>query len=141
VLSGWPGRAIERLAHKGIVLETTSVRGFLQLYVLAAMRGWRRNSLRFAAEQQRSVNWLAQVAMLAAKDYALAVEIAQSPRLIKGYGATHTLGSRNFDAIMAAIPKMRSRKDAAACARRLREAALSDENGAKLAEALREISA
>jgi indolepyruvate ferredoxin oxidoreductase beta subunit len=139
VLSSWPGRMIERSARKGIVLETTSIRGFLQLYLLAIMRRRRRNSLRFATEQQRSANWLAQVASLAQEDYALALEVAQCPRLIKGYGATHTLGSRNFDAIIAAIPKLRSRADAAGCVRRLREAALADENGAKLTEALREV--
>ena len=141
VLHGWPGRVIERFTKHGMVLETTSVKGYLQLYALAAMRRWRRRSLRFAVEQQRSGDWLAQVASLAPYDYALALEAAECPRLIKGYGATHTLGSHNFDAIMAAIPKLRPLQNAAGRARKLREAALADESGAKLTEALREVSA
>ncbi|HXB72162.1 MAG TPA: indolepyruvate oxidoreductase subunit beta family protein [Candidatus Acidoferrales bacterium] len=145
LLRGWAGlfigRLIGRFTGKGIVLQTTSVTGFLQLYALAALRRWRRKSLRFAIEHKRSAEWLAQVAALAPEDYALALEVAECPRLIKGYGATNTLGNRNFDAVMGAIPMLRSMPCPAAGAKKLRQAALADESGGKLAEALREVTA
>jgi hypothetical protein len=56
--------------------------------------------------------------------------------LIKGYGATRALGTRNYDAIVAAIAKLRGRPDAAAVVRKWRQAALADENGKLLSDAL-----
>ena len=53
-------------------------------------------------------------------------EVAECPRLIKGYGDTHARGSRSYDALMAALPKLRRMTDAAERFRKLREAALED---------------
>jgi indolepyruvate ferredoxin oxidoreductase beta subunit len=78
---------------------------------------------------------------LAAEDYALALEVAECPRLIKGYGETHANGMRNFNAITAAISRVCGRQDAAAIVRKLREAALADESGKKLDRALQETTA
>lgn len=128
---------VKRLTRNGRIVQTTSIRGFLQLYLLARMRPLRRKSLRFAREQQRIGEWLQTVLELAGEDYELAVEVAKCPRLIKGYGDTHQLGERNFDAIMAVVPQMRG---AASAVRRLREAALADETGQKLRDALGEVS-
>ncbi len=72
-------------------------------------------------------------------DYDLAREVAECPRLVKGYGDTHILGSRNFESLMQAIPVLRRKDGAAARLRALREAALADESGKKLAGALREL--
>jgi indolepyruvate ferredoxin oxidoreductase beta subunit len=63
---------------------------------------------------------------LAATDYALAVEVAQCPRLVKGYGETHERGSQRFDAVMRAVPELRAHDDAAVRLRALREAALAE---------------
>src|SRR5262249_32274510 len=43
--SGAPRKIIEKFAHKGRIVNTTSLFGFLQLYTLAALRPLRRNSL------------------------------------------------------------------------------------------------
>ena len=67
--------------------------------------------------------------------YALAVEIAECPRLIKGYGDTHARGRRNFTTLMQALDKLPA-ATAAQRLRALREAALVDEHGNKLREAL-----
>src|SRR4029079_15418136 len=50
--SGSPRRLIERFTTKGRVVKTSSVGGFLLLYVIASLKGTRRRSLRFAAEQE-----------------------------------------------------------------------------------------
>lgn len=135
---GFARKLVERFTGHGRILQTTSLRGFLQLYALASLRGWRRKSLRFAREREKIDKWLAQIPSLARDDYALALEVAECPRLVKGYGDTHLLGSRNFDVVMAAVPKLRGTPDAARCLKRLREAALADDTGTKLSEALRE---
>jgi indolepyruvate ferredoxin oxidoreductase beta subunit len=136
--NGLLAQGIGRITERGRLVETTSLSGFLLLYTLAALRPWRRKSLRFERERRKIGEWLMQVAGLAASDYGLALEAAQCPRLIKGYGDTHAHGSRNFDAIMGAIPGLRNAKDAAACLKKLREAALADETGERLAQALQE---
>jgi len=139
--TGFARKTIERFTRRGRVLQTTSLRGFLQLYILASLRGWRRRSLRFAKETEKINQWLTQIPPLAREDYELALEVAECPRLVKGYGDTHILGSRNFDAVMGAVAKLRGVPDAAPSLKKLREAALADDTGAKLGEALREMVA
>ena len=117
-------------------MATTSLRGFVQLYIIASQRSRRRGTLRFQREHQKIEIWLGEVKKLAVTDYDLALEVAQCPRLIKGYGDTHALGSRNFDLLMSAIPQLSSRTDAARALKTLRETALADESGKKLTDAL-----
>jgi indolepyruvate ferredoxin oxidoreductase beta subunit len=129
--SGWPRRLVERFTRKGRVITTSSLRGFLMLYLLAGMKRWRRSSLRFAAETQRIEHWLAQIAQAAAINPRLAVEVAQCQRLVKGYSDTHARGLRNFEAVMAAVQRAGATL-APATLRELRDAALADEHGDKL---------
>ena len=125
-----------RLAHKGRVVQTTSLRGFLLLYCVAALRGMRRKTLRFQTEHARIAEWLARIEALAALDYELAVEVAETQRLVKGYGDTHARGTRHFEALMAVLPALSARGNAAARLRSLREAALADESGRQLEQLL-----
>lgn len=136
--TGWARELINRSAGKGKVLETTSLSGFLKLHIIAGLRPRRRGTLRYKREHQRIGQWLATVRDLAAVDYDLACELAECPRLVKGYGDTHILGIRNFESLMRAIPALRQ-KGGAARLKNLREAALADETGKKLADALREL--
>jgi len=117
---------IGALTKKGTVLQTTSLYGFARLYILASLRPMRRGSLRFRHEHAKIVEWLERIPGLAETDYALAVEVAQCPRLVKGYGETHERGSQRFDAVMRAVPELRSHDDAAVRLRALREAALAE---------------
>jgi len=103
---------------------------------VAALRPWRRKSLRYQREHRRIREWLALIPEVARSDIALAREVAECPRLIKGYGDTHVRGGRNFDALMSALPTLRRTDDAPAQLKKLREAALADDTGQKLAEAL-----
>jgi indolepyruvate ferredoxin oxidoreductase, beta subunit len=137
--SNWAIKLINRVAGKGKVLQTTSLSGFLKLYAVASMRRWRRGTLRFQREHQKINEWLSGLKELVAVDYEFACEVAECPRLVKGYGDTHALGSRNFDSLMQAIPVLRHTDGAAAHMKGLREAALADDTGSKLAETLREL--
>jgi indolepyruvate ferredoxin oxidoreductase beta subunit len=129
--SGWPRRLVERFTRKGRVITTSSLRGFLTLYLLAGMKRWRRGSLRYAVETQRIEQWLEQIVQAAAINPRLAVEVAQCQRLVKGYSDTHARGLRNFETLMAATRRAGAAL-APATLRELRDAALADEHGDKL---------
>jgi len=122
--TAWARRLVERYTQHGRTVETTSLGGYMQLYALARLRPLRRRSLRFRVEQRKMGEWLATVLDVAREDYALALEVAECPRLVKGYGDTHRRGSESFDALMGALPKLRQARDGAAQMKRLREAAL-----------------
>jgi indolepyruvate ferredoxin oxidoreductase, beta subunit len=129
-------RLTEAMTGNGKIVETTSLGGYLQLYMVAGMRRWRRKSLRFEKEQKAIADWLALITRVAPEDYALALEIAECPRMVKGYGDTHAQGEKNYQAVMAALPKLRGKSDAASHLRKFREAALADDTGEKLDKVL-----
>jgi indolepyruvate ferredoxin oxidoreductase, beta subunit len=120
-------------------VRTDTILGFLMLYVIAGLRGWRRRTLRHAREWTRIDAWLAEVRAVAAEDPVLAAELLANQRLIKGYSETHARGMDKFTRVMAAAEKLRGRPDAADWVRRLREAALKDEQGRALDDALRTV--
>ena len=128
---GWLRNVVERLTRRGRVVTTSSLGGFLMLYTVAGMKRWRRATTRYATEHAAIEAWLARIAAAAAHNPALAVEIAQCQRLVKGYSDTHERGVRNYEAVMAAVTKAGTTL-APATLRELREAALADEHGAKL---------
>jgi indolepyruvate ferredoxin oxidoreductase beta subunit len=130
-----PRRWLTRLTG-GRQIATSSVAGFLQLYWLAGLRRWRRRTLRYSLEQGRIVLWLEIIGRVARRNYPLAVEIADCQQLIKGYGATHERGAASFDAILADAHARQERSDAADRVRALRIAALADDQGIALSEAL-----
>jgi indolepyruvate ferredoxin oxidoreductase beta subunit len=135
----WARSLVERLTRHGKIVTTTSLSGFFQLYAIASLRPWRRRSLRFQGEQRSIAAWLTQVLALAPEDYELALSVAECPRLLKGYGDTHHRGVKNFDIVMGAIPTLRRHPDPAASIRRLRDAALADDTGERLAATMREL--
>ena len=137
--SGWPRRLVERLTRKGRVVATTSLGGFLLLYLLAGLKRWRGSTLRHELETQRIHAWLGRIAQACMVNPQLAAEVARCQRLVKGYGDTHARGLRNYEALMAAIEAAGSRM-APATVRELRDAALADEGGDKLRAALARIS-
>jgi indolepyruvate ferredoxin oxidoreductase beta subunit len=124
------------LTRKGRVIETTGVVGFLTLWGVASLRRWRRTTLRFAAEHQAIDAWMAKILLLSASNPGLALEVAECQRLVKGYSDTHERGRRNFDTLMALLPRLEAREDGAVVLAGLREAALADDTGAALRGAL-----
>ena len=123
---------IKRITHKGIVIQTTSVWGFTVLYVLARLQPIRRRSLRFHLEQDRIEAWLAVIEQYTPSDPDLGLEIIRCQQVIKGYGDTHHNGMRNFNSMMAAVPKIADGPGAGTRLKNLRTAALADETGSKL---------
>lgn len=133
--SGAPRRLVEHFTRKGRVIRTSSVRGFLLLRAVAEAKRWRRSTLRFAQENRLIEAWLECIAQTAAFNPALAVEIAECQRLVKGYSDTHERGLRNYETVMAAAQRAGTTL-APATLRELRDAALADEHGDKLRAAL-----
>ena len=123
----------------GMHIKTSGVLGFLMVRSLAWLRPWRPLSYRYKEEQALIERWLALVAEAAVRDAALAREVAECARLIKGYGETHRRGKANFVAIVDALVENPATADArsqAAAIRKAREAALADPEGKHLGQAL-----
>jgi indolepyruvate ferredoxin oxidoreductase beta subunit len=131
----WVHRLVRRFTREGRVVTTSSLRGYLMLYAVSRMRGWRRATLRYQVENARIEHWLSQLLDAAQRNTALAVEVAQCQRLVKGYSDTHARGLANYEKVMAAVARAGALL-APATLRELREAALADEHGKKLQEAL-----
>jgi indolepyruvate ferredoxin oxidoreductase beta subunit len=141
-MPAWLGRRIlasktlsgrlEPLFRKGRHVKTSSLRWFALLSLVAGMRRWRRGTLRYAEEQARIERWLEIVTEAAAIDQASACELVECQRLIKGYSDTFERGLSSFNRVVAIWDKIRNRPDAAMTIRRLREAALADDEARTL---------
>jgi len=131
-------RLLGPLFRRGRHVNTAKLSGFIPLYLLARLRRFRRGTLRYRVEQEGIEAWLARIAASTGQ-YELAVEIAECQRLIKGYGDTHTRGLKSYDTIMQFVDRGAGRADLAAAVRRLRSAALADEEGRALESALHEL--
>ncbi|WP_244314202.1 indolepyruvate oxidoreductase subunit beta family protein [Pannonibacter tanglangensis] len=128
-----------RLFDKGKRLRSDSLTAFLQLYILGGLKGWRRRTLRHAQEMAHLAAWLDRALALTPRDYDLAVEVIRCRRLVKGYSDTHARGLSKFDKVLDGARMVEGRPDAADWTRRLREAALKDEEGKALDGALQTI--
>ncbi len=127
---------LDRWFNRGRRLRTRQIGPFLMLWLLGGLRRWRLKTLRHAQEMAHLDRWLAAALGEAAMDYALAVELIRCRRLIKGYSDTHMRGNSKFDRVTGAVALLRGRPDAADWIRRLRDAALTDEEGKALDGAL-----
>ena len=134
----WMAR-LTRWFDKGRRLRTDSLPAFVVLHVLGGMKGWRRRTLRHAQEQAHLARWLDMALGQVTRNYDLAVELIRCRRLIKGYSDTHARGHSKFDRVTAATLRIANRDDAADWCRRLREAALKDEEGKALEGAIKTI--
>ncbi|ALC13095.1 indolepyruvate oxidoreductase subunit beta family protein [Sphingopyxis sp. 113P3] len=123
-------RVLKPLFSRGRHVETTSLRWFLTLSLVAGLRRWRRATLRYKLEQARIEDWLA---LVRAAEPATALELVKCQRLIKGYGETFERGLGNYTRI---VERYRAGGLAAPDIARLRDAALADERGDALTLAL-----
>jgi indolepyruvate ferredoxin oxidoreductase beta subunit len=67
-------------------VRTTTVSGYLRVWLLARLKPLRPISYRAREEHARIARWLAAVRTCAAHDARLAVEVARAGQLVKGYG-------------------------------------------------------
>jgi indolepyruvate ferredoxin oxidoreductase beta subunit len=129
-------RLLDRLVNRPRRVQTGTIRWFVPLYIVGGLRGMRRRSLRHRREVAHRNAWLDLARCVAPTDYALAVEILETRRLVKGYSDTHARGQSKFDRVLAAAKTLHGRPDAAQWVRRLRQAALSEEGDGALKGAL-----
>lgn len=133
-------RLLKPFFRKGRKVRTATISGFMLLWGVSRMRRWRRTTLRYEREMAAIETWLKRVSDAAADDYALAVEIVRCQRLIKGYGDTLARGWGNYCTIMEVIDRRTGGADAD-MVRQLRDAALADELGERLARAITALDA
>ena len=134
--TAWARGLVDRFTRKGRIVKTTSLTGFSLLYLLAGLKRWRRRSLRFAGEDASIAAWLCGVEDTGRSDYRLAVEVARARALVTGYGDTHARGEAKHARLMALVPRLRAKPDAATELSKLIAAALADEDGKTLDRAI-----
>ena len=100
-------RLVDRLGWREksfpMKVRTTRFGGFLRLKMLAALRGWRPRTLRYADEQAWIERWLALVERTLAADPEVARETIETARLVKGYGETYKRGHHNWNRIVTEV--------------------------------------
>lgn len=128
----WVNKVIEKLTKDGIILQTSSVPGYLLLYFVSRLKPIRPRSLRFNLEQVRIDEWIAEVNKVIEIDYQLALEVIECSNVIKGYGATRNNGWANFLVLMEEVAQHKDEAGSHTRIAELRNAALADENGEKL---------
>ena len=120
-----------RAWHRGLLVRTDTLRGFLVLCALRSFKVFRRHGFRYAQEQAAIQRWLDAIESHL-PDPAAALEIALAGNLVKGYGETNRRGHRNLTALLdAAQPGTPAPR-----LREIRLAALADPQGKQLSGAL-----
>jgi indolepyruvate ferredoxin oxidoreductase, beta subunit len=84
-------------------VKTTTVSGFLRVWMLTWLRPLRPISYRARDEQARIDRWLAAVARCARWDDPLACEVARAAQLVKGYGDVRRRMTAHFDRLLEAV--------------------------------------
>jgi indolepyruvate ferredoxin oxidoreductase, beta subunit len=84
-------------------VTTTRLSGFLRLKALAALKGWRPRTLRFAEEEAWVERWLELVDRALAMSPAAAQEVVATAALVRGYGDTYKRGLGNWGRIMEGV--------------------------------------
>jgi indolepyruvate ferredoxin oxidoreductase, beta subunit len=126
--------------RSGRRVRSGTIHWFLMLYVLGALKPIRRTTLRYQREMAHLEKWLSVATANVAQNYDVAVEILNARRLVKGYSDTHARGESKFERVLSAVPVLAARDDGGEWMRRLRDAALMDENGIALDGALKTIA-
>jgi len=113
--------------------------GMASLRLLASLRVLRPMGSRYATEQALIEEWLGGIETATRHSPALGLELARCGQLIKGYGSTNERGKDNLLHILRHVcgptSALRLQEQAEAVAR-IRQAALQDEAGQALDQAL-----
>ncbi|QIB64520.1 indolepyruvate oxidoreductase subunit beta family protein [Kineobactrum salinum] len=121
----------------GKQLRTNTLAVYLTLRTLAGLRRWRRASLGYQHEHALIGRWLQALKAAAARPgdsgQALALELAECGRLVKGYGDTRARTSGQMQAMLERIEQQPEQVDADAVAQ-WRSAALADDENRAFAE-------
>jgi indolepyruvate ferredoxin oxidoreductase, beta subunit len=120
-------------------VRTGNVFWFMTLYAVGAAKFMRPKSLRHARELLHIEQWLGTATSYLPTHYDLAKEVVCCRQLVKGYSDTHARGKAKFDRVLEMVSRLASMPDGAAWLRRLRQAALMDEDGKALDGAIKTI--
>ena len=131
---------LDRRINKGRRVNTGTIRWFIALYFVSGLKRTRLGSLRHMREMRHMDSWLSSALSTLRVNYGLAVEVIANRRLVKGYSDTHSCGLSKFDRVMTSLPLLINRDDGADWMRRLRQAALLDEEGKALDGALKTVA-
>lgn len=134
--SAFMEKIVGKVTRNGMIVNTTSVFGFSTLRILASMRPMRPRSLRYGREQLAIEAWLDAAIDVAQVDYELACGVVKAARVLKGYGQTLSHGNESFGKLMAVVPSLLGREEAAKTFNSLIQEALKDEDGVALDQAL-----
>lgn len=130
----WPDRRPALGQH----VRTTSVLGFVRVWVLGRLRWLRPYSLRFERETAAMACWEDAVLRSAALDPALAVEVAEAAAVVRGYGEVRRRLLAAFERLIGQVLPAAVARDgqggqgyaqAAAALGEARRRALADERG------------
>jgi len=87
-------------------VRTTTVTGYLRVWLLTLLRPLRPISYRAHEEHARMERWLAAVARCAAWDRPLAREVARAAQLVKGYGDVRRRMTGHFDRLLGVVMRV-----------------------------------
>ncbi len=131
--------ALDRVVDRGRRIRSDRITGVLLLSLVTTLRPHRRRLLRHRSETAHIDAWFDLALTIHATDPALATEVLNARRLIKGYSDTHARGLSKYDRVLGALPLLEGRPDAADWLRRLIAAALQDPEGKALDGAIRTV--
>jgi indolepyruvate ferredoxin oxidoreductase beta subunit len=119
-------------------VRTTTITGFLRVWMLTWLRPLRPISWRAHEEHARMERWLAAVRAAAGRDDVLAAEVARLAQLVKGYGDVRRRLISVFDVALATVLRAAEAdvSFATALASRLRTLVLEGPDAESRAEAL-----
>ncbi|MEP3276672.1 MAG: indolepyruvate oxidoreductase subunit beta family protein [Stappiaceae bacterium] len=132
----WAFRTLDGMTNKGRRIRTDGIIGFGLLWFVSSFKPHRKRLLRHTHERAHLDRLLQTTHRTVPIDYELAIEVLSAQRLVKGYSDTHERGHSKFSKVLAALPLLQGREDAAQWMRRLREISLKDEKGEALDGAL-----
>ena len=84
-------------------VKTTTVSGYLRVWLLTLLKPLRPISYRAREEHARIDRWLGAVAACLAWDRALALEVARAAQLVKGYGDVRRRMAAHFERLLASV--------------------------------------
>jgi indolepyruvate ferredoxin oxidoreductase beta subunit len=93
-------------------VKTTTVSGFVRVWMLTWLKPLRPVSYRAREEHARIDRWLAALVRCAKWDTALACEVARAAQLVKGYGDVRRRMAAHFDRLLDAVMRLAEREAA-----------------------------
>ena len=88
---------------RGRRIPSNAAWGYWLLRLTATLKRWRRRSLRYQQEQHDVEQWLSALVKALPHDEVFALNLAELPRLRKGYSDTQQRGLQSFQSIMETV--------------------------------------